>query len=127
MWGGRSGTSVSRAHSCKRRHIRLQPLPPTVAAYATYGCSPHYIRLQAVPKIAWAEHRLEVGGMVGAPKTFTMDDLLAMPSRELPVTPCSCRCYRLQPYVAGAATVRTPRMMCCSPLTAHSEQLTASG
>ena len=29
------------------RHIRLQPLPPTVAAPATYGCSPSHIRLQA--------------------------------------------------------------------------------
>jgi len=47
----------------------------------------HYVRNHgAVPKIAWSEHRLTVDGMVGAPKTFTMDDLLAMPARELPVT-----------------------------------------
>ena len=33
--------------SCSLYHIRMQPLPHTVAASTTYGCSRHYIRLQA--------------------------------------------------------------------------------
>jgi|TARA_B110001469_G_C9289068_1_gene158754 hypothetical protein len=32
-------------------HLRLQPLPPTVAAHATYGCSPCHLRLQASVEI----------------------------------------------------------------------------
>ena len=39
-----------------------------------------------MPRIQWEEHRLSVSGMVDKPTTFTMDDLLAMPARELPVT-----------------------------------------
>jgi nitrate reductase (NAD(P)H) len=40
----------------------------------------------AVPKISWHEHRLSITGKVSNPTTFTMADLLAMPTRELPVT-----------------------------------------
>lgn len=40
----------------------------------------------AVPKIKWSEHRLSVDGLVDEPTTFTMDDLLALPAREIPVT-----------------------------------------
>jgi len=47
----------------------------------------HYVRNHgAVPKIKWEEHTLSVAGNVASPKTFTMADLLALPSRELPVT-----------------------------------------
>ena len=47
----------------------------------------HYLRNHgAVPKINWEEHRLSVGGCVDKPTVFTMDDLLAMPARELPIT-----------------------------------------
>ena len=47
----------------------------------------HYVRNHgAPPKLKWEEHTLSVSGLVGTPKTFTMDDLLALPSRELPVT-----------------------------------------
>lgn len=63
------------------------PLPELWKRGFLTPASLHYVRNHgAVPKIAWAEHRLSVGGMVGSPKTFTMDDLLAMPARELPVT-----------------------------------------
>ena len=63
------------------------PLPELWKRGFLTPASLHYVRNHgAVPKIAWSEHRLTVDGMVGAPKTFTMDDLLAMPARELPVT-----------------------------------------
>jgi len=47
----------------------------------------HYVRNHgAVPKIAWETHTLSVTGKVKKPTTFTMADLLKLPSRELPVT-----------------------------------------
>jgi len=63
------------------------PLPELWKRGFLTPASLHYVRNHgAVPKINWSEHRLTVDGMVGAPKTFTMDDLLAIPARELPVT-----------------------------------------
>ena len=47
----------------------------------------HYVRNHgAVPKCSWATHTLTVDGLVDKPTTFTMDDLLAMPAREIPIT-----------------------------------------
>ena len=47
----------------------------------------HYVRNHgAVPKCEWATHTLTVDGLVDKPTTFTMDDLLAMPAREIPIT-----------------------------------------
>mmetsp|Transcript_41391 Transcript_41391/g.100458 ORF Transcript_41391/g.100458 Transcript_41391/m.100458 type:complete len:814 (-) Transcript_41391:553-2994(-) len=47
----------------------------------------HYVRNHGfVPKLEWSSHTLSVSGLVDTPMTFTMDDLLAMPAREIPVT-----------------------------------------
>ena len=63
------------------------PLPKLFDAGFITPAALHYVRNHgAVPKISWEEHRLSVGGLVDSPTTFTMDDLVAMPSRELPVT-----------------------------------------
>lgn len=51
-----------------------------------YTVSHHSSRAGAVPKCDWATHTLSIGGLVDSPTTFTMEDLLAMPARELPVT-----------------------------------------
>ena len=40
----------------------------------------------AVPKCEWSTHKLSVDGLVDKPTVFSMDDLLAMPAREIPVT-----------------------------------------
>ena len=40
----------------------------------------------AVPKCHWDTHKLSIDGLVEKPTTFSMDDLYAMPSREIPVT-----------------------------------------
>jgi DMSO/TMAO reductase YedYZ molybdopterin-dependent catalytic subunit len=40
----------------------------------------------AVPKCEWSTHKLSVDGLVEKPTVFSMDDLLAMPAREIPVT-----------------------------------------
>ncbi len=48
----------------------------------------HYVRNHgACPKLSWDEHTIKVGGpLVPKPTEFTMDQLVAMPPRELPVT-----------------------------------------
>lgn len=48
----------------------------------------HYVRNHgACPKLSWSEHRIKVGGpLVPKPTEFTMDQIVAMPPRELPVT-----------------------------------------
>jgi len=63
------------------------PLPSLMEHGFITPASLHYVRNHgAVPKIQWGEHRVSVDGLVNKPMTFTMDDLLAMPARELPVT-----------------------------------------
>lgn len=50
----------------------------------------HYVRNHgAVPKIQWANHRIQVNGLVDKPFTITMDELVEMPSVTLPVSSCS--------------------------------------
>lgn len=40
----------------------------------------HYVRNHGpVPKLNWKDHRLEVKGLVDTPKTFTMNEIAAMP------------------------------------------------
>ena len=63
------------------------PLPKLMDHGFITPAAVHYVRNHgAVPKIKWEEHTLSVGGLVNKPTTFTMDDLLAMPARELPIT-----------------------------------------
>eukprot|EP00325_Prymnesiales_sp_UTEX-LB-985_P002555 CAMPEP_0174696862 /NCGR_PEP_ID=MMETSP1094-20130205/2894_1 /TAXON_ID=156173 /ORGANISM="Chrysochromulina brevifilum, Strain UTEX LB 985" /LENGTH=836 /DNA_ID=CAMNT_0015893729 /DNA_START=39 /DNA_END=2549 /DNA_ORIENTATION=- len=63
------------------------PLPALMEHGFITPAALHYVRNHgAVPKIEWGEHKLSVSGLVDKPTTFTMNDLLAMPSRELPVT-----------------------------------------
>ena len=50
-------------------------------------CSLHYVRNHgACPQLEWDTHTVSIGGNVSTPKTYSMDDLVALPSRELPVT-----------------------------------------
>jgi len=48
----------------------------------------HYVRNHgACPKLSWDEHKVKVGGpLVPKPTVFTMDQIVSMPPRELPVT-----------------------------------------
>jgi nitrate reductase (NAD(P)H) len=47
----------------------------------------HYVRNHgACPKLKWEEHTIEIGGMVAAPLCISMDELVQMEPRELPVT-----------------------------------------
>jgi len=50
-------------------------------------CSLHYVRNHgACPKLTWEDHKIDIGGLVKNPMTISMDELAAMPPRELPVT-----------------------------------------
>ena len=40
----------------------------------------------AVPKCTWDTHKLSIDGLVDQPTTFSMDDIYAMPAREIPVS-----------------------------------------
>lgn len=63
------------------------PLPLLMESGFITPAALHYVRNHgAVPKIKWEEHTLTISGLVDKPTTFTMDDLLKLPSRELPVT-----------------------------------------
>ena len=63
------------------------PLKDLMGAGFITPSSLHYVRNHgAVPKCSWATHTLTVDGLVDKPTTFTMDDLLAMPAREIPIT-----------------------------------------
>lgn len=63
------------------------PLPKLMEQGFITPAALHYVRNHgAVPKCTWQDHKLSVGGLVETPTTFTMDDLLAMPARELPIT-----------------------------------------
>eukprot|EP00588_Corethron_pennatum_P032086 CAMPEP_0194349064 /NCGR_PEP_ID=MMETSP0171-20130528/106878_1 /TAXON_ID=218684 /ORGANISM="Corethron pennatum, Strain L29A3" /LENGTH=1006 /DNA_ID=CAMNT_0039116471 /DNA_START=78 /DNA_END=3098 /DNA_ORIENTATION=- len=49
--------------------------------------SMHYVRNHsAVPKLDWDTHTLLVGGVVSSPLELSMDEIAAMPPREIPVT-----------------------------------------
>ena len=62
------------------------PLKDLMGAGFITPSSLHYVRNHgAVPKCSWATHTLTVDGLVDKPTTFTMDDLLAMPAREIPI------------------------------------------
>jgi len=62
------------------------PLPDLKDRGFLTPASLHYVRNHgAVPKCEWETHRLSVDGLVESPAVFTMDDLLAMPAREIPV------------------------------------------
>lgn len=47
----------------------------------------HYVRNHGkCPKLTWQDHRLTVKGLVSKETTFTMDELLTLPTSTLPVT-----------------------------------------
>merc|ERR1719408_964022 len=71
-----------------RHPFNVEPPLPTLMQHGFITpASLHYVRNHgAAPRIKWEEHTLSVSGLVGTPITFTMNDLLALPARELPVT-----------------------------------------
>ena len=65
--------------------------PPLAVLNATKFITPpslHYVRNHgAVPQLQWDTHTITVGGTgVAQPTTFTMEQIVAFPERELPVT-----------------------------------------
>ncbi|GLC36090.1 hypothetical protein PLESTB_001381700 [Pleodorina starrii] len=47
----------------------------------------HFVRNHgAAPRIPWAEHRIEINGLVDKPLVLTMDEIVALPSVTFPVT-----------------------------------------
>eukprot|EP00171_Calliarthron_tuberculosum_P013637 IDg13637t1 len=47
----------------------------------------HYVRSHGrVPKLSWNTHRIKVNGLVSHPRSFSMNEIAAMPSVTMPVT-----------------------------------------
>lgn len=47
----------------------------------------HYVRNHGpTPRLDWGGHRVTVEGLVDRPTTFTMDQLISLPSVTIPVT-----------------------------------------
>ena len=48
----------------------------------------HYVRNHGpVPQLNWDEHKLTITGLVDRPRTFSMDEIAAMPQVHLPCLP----------------------------------------
>ena len=63
------------------------PVPLLMESFVT-PTALHYVRNHgAVPRLSWAEHRVELQDNSGRlVHSLTMDELVAMPTRSLPVT-----------------------------------------
>lgn len=63
------------------------PLATLMEAGFLTPTSLHYVRNHgAVPRASWDDWKIEISGLVKRPTTFTMNDILRFPARELPVT-----------------------------------------
>ncbi|KAI8463380.1 MAG: nitrate reductase [Monoraphidium minutum] len=71
-----------------RHPLNCEPsMPDLMAAGFITPPSIHYVRNHgAVPKLDWATHRIDIGGLVERPCSISMDELLALPSVTMPIT-----------------------------------------
>nr|ACF22999.1 nitrate reductase [Chlorella vulgaris] len=70
-----------------RHPFNCEPKPSRLFESYITPPSLHYVRNHgAVPQIQWEEHRLVVNGLVNKPLTFTMDDILRLPSVDVTCT-----------------------------------------
>ena len=81
------GLLVWTALCAVRRHpLNVEPPPSALMdrGFITPS-SLHYVRNHgAVPRLTWKDHRLVVKGLVDRQRTFTMDEIAAMPQVPLP-------------------------------------------
>ena len=77
----------------------------------------HYVRNHGpTPRLEWGSHRVEVTGLVDRPTTFTMDELVTLPSVTIPITLVRAACpqiRRASPSIAApllAAGTRSPHL-----------------
>jgi nitrate reductase (NAD(P)H) len=60
------------------------PLPLSMAKGFMTPVGLHFVRNHgAVPKLRWDQHKLTINGLVNAPQTFTMDELLKLPTHDV--------------------------------------------
>lgn len=85
--------TASVAESAACRHPFNSEAPPEVLmekSAALGGFTPtnlHYVRNHGpVPRLHWGSHRVDVEGQVDRPTSFTMDELIAMPSVTISAT-----------------------------------------
>lgn len=75
-----------------RHPFNCEPPPEVLMkkAVALNGYTPsslHYVRNHGpTPRMDWASHTVEVGGLVDKPHTFTMDEIVSLPSITIPIT-----------------------------------------
>ena len=121
LWASSSGAPRTYGcspcpYGCSLRHLRLQPLPPTVAVSASYGCSLRHTRLQPVPPTVAAS------ASYGCSLCFLRLQPLPPTVTARASYGCSLCLLRLQPpphTVAGArassySTTRSASRACCA-------------
>jgi len=87
--GPQSGGPLVAAH---RHPFNCEPPPEVLMerSAALGGYTPtnlHYVRNHGpAPRLDWGGHSVTVAGRVDRPHTFTMDEIVALPSVTLPVT-----------------------------------------
>ena len=74
-------TVISEVSSSCRHPFNVEPNPSTLMGHGFVTPSAlHYVRNHgAVPQIKWSDHKLTITGLVDKPRTFTMDEIAAMP------------------------------------------------
>lgn len=77
-------TGLSVLAGCQKRGPAeaAAPFPEFITSAANY----YTTRIGSVPNIDGADYQLEVTGLVGTPRSFTLEELYALPMEELPVT-----------------------------------------
>lgn len=75
------------AHMC-RHPFNCEPPPEVLMKRGMMTpVSLHYVRNHGpVPRLEWGSHRVSVGGLVSRPRSFSMDELVSLPSATITST-----------------------------------------
>ncbi len=101
---GRRGCAIrtaaaARSHSCLADRHPFNCEPPPDALMKRGWLTPtslHYVRNHGpVPRRDWGGHTVSIGGLVDTPRTFTMDELVALPSVTIVCTLVREGCFRM--------------------------------
>jgi DMSO/TMAO reductase YedYZ molybdopterin-dependent catalytic subunit len=99
-WGGLYGTGATLTYAAQRvltRHSLAREFPRTMISKAPFanGKPPEFEAFKKLQAGGFADWRLEVGGMVAHPGSFSISDLRALPLRSQ-ITQVTCEegwCY----------------------------------
>ena len=73
--------------------------PPDLLYVRNHGAVPVKTPTPVDRQKVWDSWSITISGLVDTPLTLTMNDLMALPQRELPVSGSSCRTAMLRPVL----------------------------